>query len=104
MKLHAVVLVDQQPAEPRAVDEEIAPDVAVLAGFQRGDESSLVTLHADDVIDDAFHTAAERNLPQIPPEEDGIKVIGIVEKPLILLAFRGLRRTQMVRNKRGWTR
>ncbi len=73
----------------------------MLLGSQRRDQPSLVALHADHVVDDALDAAAQRNFAQILSEQDGVRVIRVVEQPLVLFAIGRLRRAQLVGNVRG---
>ena len=90
------MLVDQVPAEARAVDEEVPGDGAVLLRIERRDESSLVALHADHVVDEAFDAATQPDFAQVAAEQHGVAVIGVVEQPFVLFALGGLRRPQLV--------
>ncbi len=84
-------LFDQECAEARAIDEEIARDRAAVAGAQGGDIAVLAAIDPDDMIDDARHAAFERDIAQQPPELHRVEMIGIRDRRLVRAVIEGLR-------------
>jgi hypothetical protein len=60
-------LLDEQPAEPGAVHEEVASDLAAIGELQRLDVAVLAALlHFDDAAFGSLHAAGFRHLAQVP--------------------------------------
>jgi hypothetical protein len=71
---------DEQPAEARAVDEQIGFDAAAVFELYRADEAACVLVDSRDLAFMARHAALFGIAPQIQRIARRIEMIGIVHR------------------------